>query len=167
MTIPRMHLFLKRSARPSLTKLEEKDIVPFQASDNIVFIAYLPPSSPIGTTFAKLAIKHASKYTFGIVESEDLPTAKDGTVLSSIVAYKREEGEFGAFKGESGDITGLDAQLERWVDEVSKPLIGEFNRKSEMGYLKVSPSYHTWNRKNEVAHKKIGWKVAHLYLPPQ
>lgn len=162
----RMHLFLKRSTRPSLTKLEEKDLVPFQASDNIVFIAYLPPSSPISTTFTKLADKHSSKYTFGILESEDLPTGKDGNVLSSIVAYKREEGEFGAFKGEDGDMKGLDAQLEKWVDDVSKPLIGEFNRKSEMGYLKVCYSL-LCQRKERIADTKTGWEVAHIHLPPQ
>jgi hypothetical protein len=132
-----MQLFLERFSRPSLTILKENEIVEFQAIDNLVLIAYLPPSSPLKSTFTKVAKKLSSKYTFGLVESPDLPTAKDGNVLSSIVAYKREEGEFGAFKGESGSSDGLEKQLERWIEESSKPLIGEFNRKSEMGHLKV------------------------------
>jgi len=129
--------FLHRVTSPTVSLLNQENITSFITSDETVFIAYISPENHhLHNTYTALATKYHSQYSFGLSTSFQL--AKSASLsIPSIVCIRPNEGEQEVLSGEAR----LD-QIEKFIETATAPIIGEFTRRNEMKYMKVTfPSY--------------------------
>lgn len=123
--------FMKRATLPTVSTLDRSNITAFTSIDETVFIAYtLPGDKALKSTFTELATRYHDKYTFGIATE-----TADSMTLPSIVCHQMREGEEKVFSAQAS----IDA-LEKFIEETTAPIIGEFTRRNEMKYMKVCAS---------------------------
>jgi hypothetical protein len=71
-----------------------------------------------------MARKHHFDYTFGKMESKGQITR---------IEFRRGE------EVETWDMSAEAGALERWVEKVTRPVVGRLTRRNEMEYLSVRP----------------------------
>lgn len=124
--------FLHRTTLPKISYLDKKNVSDFKSIDDAVFVAYIPDGEGhMKSTFTSLAKRHSDKFAFGIITDKSVPRS-EGLQFPSIVCYRTEEGEREVFTGQHG----INA-LQKFMESVTAPLIGEFTRRNEMKYMKV------------------------------
>lgn len=132
-TEPSILSFLNRATLPVVSLLNPKTITNFKSADETVVIAYIPEEeTALKSAFAEAAARNHDKFTFGITSDKNIAKA-EGVKLPSVVVHKPKEGEQEVLSGPSG----IDA-LEKFLETATAPSIGEFTRRNEMKYMKVS-----------------------------
>ncbi|KAG4440185.1 hypothetical protein IFR05_004330 [Cadophora sp. M221] len=127
--------FMSRATLPAVSILDKSNITSFKASDEAVFIAYIPAKNGhLKSTFTSLAKRHSDRFTFGI--ATDTKVAKSENVqFPSIVCHRTEDGEQEIFSGDAGIDT-----LQNFIETAAAPTIGEFTRRNEIKYMKAGKS---------------------------
>ena len=125
--------FLKRAARPVVDVIDRKNITTFKESDSVAVVAYLDPSErTLISGFTEVAFRYHDKYAFGIAApNHDLLLAEQAETLT-VVVYKANGQERVVLDSLLGVV-----ELERGLQAATRPVIGEFNRRNEEGYMKV------------------------------
>ena len=124
--------FINRAALPTISIVDKSNITAFKASDEAVFVAYIPADEGhLKATFISLAERHSDKFTFGIATDPKLAKSEN-VQFPSVVCHKTAEGEQEVFTGQPG----LDV-LQNFMRTATAPTIGEFTRRNEMKYMKV------------------------------
>ena len=124
--------FMNRVTLPTVSTLDQGNITAFKSVDETVFIAYVPPGEEaFKSIFTELAARYHDKFTFGIVTDTSLMTT-DSMTLPSIVCHRGKEGEQEVLSAQPS--IGV---LEKFIEEATAPIIGEFTRRNEMKYMKV------------------------------
>jgi protein disulfide-isomerase A1 len=124
--------FLRRSNQLPVSTMDKTNISAFKTTDDIVFIAYLAAADEqLKKIFTSMAKRNRHRFSFGISTDPALAKAEN-ILLGCILHYNNEHKEQEMLCGENGIV-----ELERWVEKVTTPLIGEMTRRNELKYLKV------------------------------
>ncbi|KAI6711314.1 hypothetical protein JHW43_006144 [Diplocarpon mali] len=127
--------FMKRAELPEVSVLDHKNITSFKSVDGAVFIAYVGGlQDRLALLFSSLARRYHDRYAFAIVTDSSL-VKREGLQYPTIMCYKRSESKQHLFPVE---VEVLD--LERWMANVTTPLVGEFTRRNEVKHLKAGKS---------------------------
>jgi protein disulfide-isomerase A1 len=129
--------FLRRFKQPPVSIPDNTNITAFKTSDDIVFIAYpTAEDEQLKKSFTSVAKRNRHRFSFGI--STDPALAKAENIPPGcIVYYNNMHKEQEILCGENGI-----ADLERWAEKVTTPLIGEMTRRNELRYLNVGFPYY-------------------------
>jgi hypothetical protein len=108
-----------------ITPLTPSNVTAFHTADSIVFVAYIPASKPaLQALYTAAAEKYRYSYTFGKLTSKGQ--------ITRIECWKN-----------GGDVMTWEISeepgvLQRWIEDVSRPVVGRLSRKNEMEYLTVA-----------------------------
>ncbi|KAK9773445.1 putative Thioredoxin-like domain-containing protein [Seiridium cardinale] len=130
--------FLRRAARPTVTRLDEKKITAFQSIDDAVIVAHINArDTHIQALFKSLAHRYDDRASFGLLEIDE---------KSTLVCYNNKDDE----QLMTSELTAIDA-LSSFVEACIKPLVGEFSRRSEVKYFHSGKSlvYYLANTRKE------------------
>ncbi|KAK9416616.1 putative Thioredoxin-like domain-containing protein [Seiridium unicorne] len=130
--------FLRRAARPTVTRLDEKKITAFQSIDDAVIVAHINAhDTHTQALFKSLAHRYEDRASFGSLEIDE---------KSTLVCYNNKDDE----QLMTSELTAIDA-LSSFVEACIKPLVGEFSRRSEVKYFHSGKSlvYYLANTRKE------------------
>ncbi len=122
--------FLRRSLRPTLSPLDDRNITSFLAVDDVVFVAHLAPGDAnLADRFARLADKYRDRHSFALGPPQR---------QSAVVCYNNQDDE----QHSTSQLETVES-LEAFVALCARPLIVDLTRRNELEYMNVSaPSIH-------------------------
>ena len=117
--------FLRRSLRPTISHLDDKNITSFLSIDDVVFVAHVASgdSHTLGR-FTSLAEKFRDRFSFAIGPPQH---------QSALDCFNTQDDE----QHSTVDLGTVEA-LNSFVKLCSTPLIVELTRRNEMEYMNVS-----------------------------
>lgn len=123
-----MGSFMKRAARPSVTKLSGPAAKDFASIDDVVLVAYLNPQDDhLLKDLNKVAATYSDRASFGALKTKD-PT--------TVACYNNRD----MMQSSSTNFEAV-GSLTKFVNACMTPLIDEFTRATETKYLQVRPSH--------------------------
>jgi protein disulfide-isomerase A1 len=124
-----------------------------------VFIAYLAAmDEQLKKSFTSVAKRNRHRFSFGISTDPALAMAEN-IALGCIVYYNNMHKEQEMLCGENGI-----ADLERWAEKVTMPLIGEMTRRNELRYLNVGfPTKLPYLKNADTEIRKSGKSLIYIF----
>ncbi|KAL8369837.1 hypothetical protein RB595_000265 [Gaeumannomyces hyphopodioides] len=121
--------FLRRALRPTVSRLDDKNITSFIGVDDVVLVAQLEPQDRVlEQAFLLLAGRFRDRYSFAVGPPPE-------HARSSVGCFNNREGE--QRSSAEFDVVG---SLERFVALCAKPVIVELTRRNEMENMQLSKS---------------------------
>lgn len=114
-----------------VSEITADDLSAFKTADETVFLAYIDPSDDEAQrAFAEVAKRYYEEFTFGLATGDaEAPAA---VTPPTVVCYKPVDGDSVSFT--SFDKPG---ELDNWVKEASRPVIGELTTLNHQRLLDV------------------------------
>lgn len=122
--------------RPVVSEVTGDELSRFKIADETVFVAFLDPEGgEAQTTYADVAQRYYEEFTFGLTAPGVEPPT--GIVPPAVVCYKPVDGDTVSFTSFEKP-----AELDNWVKEASRPVIGELTAANQQRLLDVGFSYY-------------------------
>lgn len=122
---------MSRLKRPVVSEITADDLTGFKTADETVFLAYIAPTDDEAQrVFAEVAKRYYEEFTFGLATGD--AEALAAVTLPKVVCYKPVDGDSVSFT--SFDNSG---ELDSWVKEASRPVIGELTTLNHQRLLDV------------------------------
>lgn len=135
--------FVSRLKRPVVSEITADDLTGFKTADETVFLAYIAPTDDEAQrVFAEVAKRYYEEFTFGLATGD--AEALAAVTLPKVVCYKPVDGDSVSFT--SFDNSG---ELDSWVKEASRPVIGELTTLNHQRLL------------------DRGWPMVYLFAPTE
>ncbi|KAI0007510.1 thioredoxin-like domain-containing protein [Xylariaceae sp. FL0662B] len=145
--------YMKRAARPAVSKFDKKKPTTFQSVDDYVLIANVNPQDEhVENAYKSLASQYRDRASFGLVDTAGTTT---------IACYKNKDQQ----QLTISDLSAIDL-LPKFVETCITPLIGEFTRANEMNFLQAGKSlvfYFATASKDREAYVDAMRPVAKMY----
>lgn len=122
--------FLRRSLRPTISRLDDKNITSFLSIDDVVVVAHIAPddTATMGR-FESLATWYRDRYSFAVQ-----PLKGEGRPWLACFNVPDDEGS------ELVELEGRVDAMERFVEKCATPLVVELTRRNEMQLLNMGKS---------------------------
>lgn len=123
---------MARLKRPVISEVGADDLSGFKIADETVFLAFIDPEDEEAQrAYADVAKRFYEEFTFGLATPGIEPPSR--IAPPAVVCYKPVDGETVSFT--SFDKPG---ELDNWVKEASRPVIGELTATNHPRLLDVS-----------------------------
>ncbi|ROT35079.1 hypothetical protein SODALDRAFT_329267 [Sodiomyces alkalinus F11] len=125
--------FLKRTARPPVSDVDESSVTEFLSSDDIVFVARRgdhDDTTHLDSRYRDIASRYSDRYTFGTVPTAPGPAFESPSEVVS--CFNNRDGLRHALS--EADLVDATA-LESFIHRCSAPLVPEMTRRNERDIL--------------------------------
>ena len=153
--------FVARLRRPVVSQVTAEDLNEFKKCDETVFVAFIDPTDEEAQrAYADVAQRYHEEFTFGLAASG--VETPGGMTAPAVVCYKAVDGDSVSFT--SFDKSG---ELDTWVKDASRPVIGELTPHNHQRFLDVGLPLTDYLRRVLLTLVKRGWPMVYLFAPTE
>ncbi|KAK3312758.1 hypothetical protein B0H66DRAFT_568848 [Apodospora peruviana] len=122
--------FMRRSLRPAVSQVDDKNITSFTSIDDVVFIGHIPASDQLVERFRTVAEKYRDRYSFAIAGKRSAASVECHNNLDGLQHHLTADHL----------STSSPSELEAFIKTCSTPLIPELTRRNEMSFYTTRKS---------------------------
>ncbi|KIH86818.1 hypothetical protein SPBR_08241 [Sporothrix brasiliensis 5110] len=133
---PDLLAFLRRSARPILSVVDDANVTALLGDDEVVFVARYGKDASreddtLPSRFSQLAHTYADRHTFAVSTEVEASSPSSSSSSSSLTCY-RSHGEITKM---AADLAASTTALDAFLELCTAPLVVDLTRRNELHYL--------------------------------